>query len=126
MLGSTGITHVSYLQNLKEDKRDSRDSTTECGEYKRAWLQAHKKVSEAKAAAMTQKVAAKVLATYLIPGCVGRGVRLGSENSSGAGGAGAGAAGGGAWAQAWAQVGGPTWGPPMQNWRQIPENMFHP
>ena len=25
------------------------------------------------------------LATYLIPGCVGRGVRLGSENSSGAG-----------------------------------------
>ena len=52
-------------------------------------------------------VAARVLATYLIPGCVGRGVRLGSENSSGAGGA----AGGGAWAQAWAQVGGPTWGP---------------
>ena len=46
-------------------------------------------------------VAARVLATYLIPGCVGRGVRLGSENSSG----------GGAWAQAWAQVGGPTWGP---------------
>ena len=26
-----------------------------------------------------------LLATYLIPGCVGRGVRLGSENSSGAG-----------------------------------------
>ena len=52
-------------------------------------------------------------------GCVGRGVRLGSENSSGAGGAGAGAGGGGAWAQAWAQVGGPTWvgptwGPPMK------------
>ena len=119
MLGSTGLTHVSYLQNLKEDKRDMRDSKTECGEYKRAWLQAHKKVSEAKAAAMTQKfggkvlVAAKVLATYLIPGCVGRGVRLGSENSSGGAGgagAGAGAAGGGAWAQ----VGGPTWGPPMK------------
>ena len=91
MLGSTGITHVSYLQNLKEDKRDSRDSTTECGEYKRAWLQAHKKVSEAKAAAMTQKVAAKVLATYLIPGCVGRGVKLGSENSS------SGASAGGVW-----------------------------
>ena len=54
-------------------------------------------------------IAARVLATYLIPGCVGRGVRLGSENSSGgAGGAGA----GGVWAQAWAQVGGPTWGPP--------------
>ena len=35
-------------------------------------------------------VAARVLATYLIPGCVGRGVRLGSENSSGAAGAGAG------------------------------------
>ena len=50
-------------------------------------------------------VAARVLATYFIPGCVGRGVRLGSENSSG------GAGGGGAWAQAWAQVGGPTWGP---------------
>ena len=31
-------------------------------------------------------VAARVLATYLIPGCVGRGVRLGSESSSGAGG----------------------------------------
>ena len=31
-------------------------------------------------------VAARALATYLIPGCVGRGVRLGSENSSGAGG----------------------------------------
>ena len=30
-------------------------------------------------------VAARALATYLIPGCVGRGVRLGSENSSGAG-----------------------------------------
>ena len=56
-------------------------------------------------------VAARVLATYLIPGCVGRGVRLGSENSSGGAGAGAGAGAGGVWAQAWAQVGGPTWGP---------------
>ena len=27
-------------------------------------------------------VAARALATYLIPGCVGRGVRLGSEGSS--------------------------------------------
>ena len=36
-------------------------------------------------------VAARALATYLIPGYVGRGVRLGSENSSGAG------AGGGVW-----------------------------
>ena len=52
-----------------------------------------------------QEVAARVLATYLIPGCVGRGVRLGSENSSG--GAGAGAGGGGAWAQAWAKWVGP-------------------
>ena len=51
-------------------------------------------------------IAARVLATYLIPGCVGRGVRLGSENSSGSAGAGAGGGGG-----AWAQVGGPTWGP---------------
>ena len=33
-------------------------------------------------------IAARALATYLIPGCVGRGVRLGSENSSGAGGVG--------------------------------------
>ena len=45
-------------------------------------------------------IAARVLATYLIPGCVGRGVRLASENSSGAG--------GGVWAQArahaWAQA----------------------
>ena len=32
-----------------------------------------------------------LLATYLIPGCVGRGVRLGSENSSG------GATGAGVW-----------------------------
>ena len=31
-------------------------------------------------------VAARALATYLIPGCVGRGVRLGSENSSAVGG----------------------------------------
>ena len=30
-------------------------------------------------------IAVRVLATYLIPGCVGRGVRLGSENSSGGG-----------------------------------------
>ena len=33
-------------------------------------------------------VAARALATYLIPGCVGRGVRLGSESSSGGGGVG--------------------------------------
>ena len=37
-------------------------------------------------------VAARALATYLIPGCVGRGVRLGSESSSGGG-----AGGGGVW-----------------------------
>ena len=35
-------------------------------------------------------IAARALATYLIPGCVGRGVRLGSESSSGA-------TGGGVW-----------------------------
>ena len=35
-------------------------------------------------------VAARALATYLVPGCVGRGVKLGSESSSGAAGAGAG------------------------------------
>ena len=33
-------------------------------------------------------VGARALATYLIPVCVGRGVRLGSENSSGAAAAG--------------------------------------
>ena len=38
-------------------------------------------------------VAARDLATYLIPGCVGRGVRLGSEGSSVGGGVG----GGGVW-----------------------------
>ena len=38
-------------------------------------------------------VAARALVTYLIPGCVGRGVRLGSESSSGGGGGG----GGGVW-----------------------------
>ena len=36
-----------------------------------------------------QKVVARALATYLIPGCVGRGVRLGSESLSGAARAGA-------------------------------------
>ena len=35
-------------------------------------------------------VAARALATYLIPGCVGRGVRLGSEGSSVGGGGGGG------------------------------------
>ena len=43
-------------------------------------------------------VAARDLATYLIPGCVGRGVRLGSEGSSvGVGGGGVGGGGGGVW-----------------------------
>ena len=41
-------------------------------------------------------VAAMALATYLIPGCVGRGVRLGSEGSS-VGGGGGGVGGGGVW-----------------------------
>ena len=50
-------------------------------------------------------IAARVLATYLIPGCVGRGVRLGSENSSGGGAGGVWAqARAQAWAQAWAQA----------------------
>ena len=40
------------------------------------------------------RTAARALATYLIPGCVGRGVRLGSEGSSGGGG---GVGGGGVW-----------------------------
>ena len=31
---------------------------------------------------MTFQIAARALATYLVPGCVGRGVRLGSESSS--------------------------------------------
>ena len=43
-----------------------------------------------------QKIAARALATYLIPGCVGRGVRLGSEGSS-VGGGGGGVGGGGGW-----------------------------
>ena len=42
-------------------------------------------------------VAARALATYLIPGCVGRGVRLGSEGSSVGGGGGGGVGGGGVW-----------------------------
>ena len=41
-------------------------------------------------------VAARALATYLLPGCVGRGVRLGSEGSS-VGGSGGGGVGGGVW-----------------------------
>ena len=40
-------------------------------------------------------IAARALATYLIPGCVGRGVRLGSEGSSVGGGGGG--VGGGVW-----------------------------
>ena len=40
-------------------------------------------------------IAARALATYFIPGCVGRGVRLGSESSSGGGGGGG--VGGGVW-----------------------------
>ena len=39
-----------------------------------------------------REIAARALATYLIPGCVGRGVKLGSESSSATG-----AAGGGVW-----------------------------
>ena len=35
-----------------------------------------------------ENIAARALAMYLIPGCVGRGVRLGSEGSSGGGGVG--------------------------------------
>ena len=35
-----------------------------------------------------RSIAARALATYLIPGCVGRGVRLGSESSSAGAGAG--------------------------------------
>ena len=38
-------------------------------------------------------VAARALATYFIPGCVGRGVRLGSEGSSVGGGGGVGGGG---------------------------------
>ena len=41
-------------------------------------------------------IAARALATYLIPGCVGRGVRLGSEGSS-VGGGGGGGGGVGVW-----------------------------
>ena len=33
---------------------------------------------------MQSIIAARALATYLVPGCVGRGVRLGSESSSAA------------------------------------------
>ena len=36
---------------------------------------------------LSSLIAARALATYLIPGCVGRGVRLGSESWSGATGA---------------------------------------
>ena len=43
----------------------------------------------------TARVAARALATYSVPGCVGRGVRLGSEGSSVGGGGGVG--GGGVW-----------------------------
>ena len=52
-------------------------------------------------------VAARALAMYLIPGCVGRGVRLGSEGSS-VGGGGGGVGGGGVWKsgnQNWSEMG---------------------
>ena len=46
----------------------------------------------------TKQIAARALATYLIPGCVGRGVKLGSEGSSvGGGGVGGGGVGVGVW-----------------------------
>ena len=51
---------------------------------------------------VTRKITARALATYLIPGCVGRGVRLGSEGSSVGGGGGGGS--GGVW----------IWGPKNQ------------
>ena len=52
-------------------------------------------------------IAARALATYLIPGCVGRGVRLGSENSSG----------GGDCAGVWKSGNLEIWGPGNQkNW----------
>ena len=55
-------------------------------------------------------IAARALATYLIPGCVGRGVRLGSESSSGAGGG-----GGGVWKsgnlEIWESGNLEIWGP---------------
>ena len=44
----------------------------------------HMKLATKQANAMMM-VEARALATYLIPGCVGRGVRLGSESSSGGG-----------------------------------------
>ena len=46
---------------------------------------------------MVGQIAARDLATYLVPGCVGRGVRLGSEGSSVSGGGGGGVGGGGVW-----------------------------
>ena len=49
-------------------------------------------------------VAARALATYLIPGCVGRGVRLGSENSS-AGAGGVWKSGNVCWHQNWSEMG---------------------
>ena len=52
--------------------------------------QEHKSEEDFLRTADNQYIAARALATYLIPGCVGRGARLGSENSSGAGGAGVG------------------------------------
>ena len=55
-------------------------------------------------------VAARALATYLIPGCVGRGIRLGSESSSGGAGA-----GGGVWKagnmEIWEFANSEIWGP---------------
>ena len=59
-------------------------------------------------------VAARVLAIYLIPGCVGRGVRLGAESSPGAG-AGAACAVGGVWKsgnlEIWESGNLEIWGP---------------
>ena len=56
-----------------------------------------------------QLVAARALAMYLLPGCVGRGVRLGSKSSSGGG------AGGGVWKsgnlEIWESGNLEIWGP---------------
>ena len=61
----------------------------------RIWDRQRAREKEKRENTLHQNIAARALATYLIPGCVGRGVRLGSEGSSVGGGGGVG--GGGVW-----------------------------
>ena len=86
----------------------------QCKSFPNSYTSKHGRHSKA-----PSDIAERTLATFLIPGCVGRGVRLGSENSSGAGGA---VVAGGVWKsgnlEIWESGNLEIWGPGNpQIWR---------